>query len=203
MKRYNVRRSRESTPNWSEAELLTDFTLPWETRTPPHTAFRALHDEVWLHFRFECVDEDLVLPEAPTAKERAMLSDRVELFFAADSALACYYGLEMTPRGDVLDFKAAHYRQIDRSWCCPGLEIAGNIAGSEYSVTGRIPLASLREMGVLRGHEMLTGIFRAEFFHREDGSVHNGWMPWVNPGSAKPDFHVPEAFGVMVLEGKS
>jgi len=131
MKRYNVSRSRESTPNWSEAELLTDFTLPWETRTPPHTAFRALHDEVWLHFRFECVDVDLVLPEAPTAKERAMLSDRVELFFAADSALACYYGLEMTPRGDVLDFKAAHYRQIDRSWCCPGLEISGNIAGSE------------------------------------------------------------------------
>jgi hypothetical protein len=58
----------------------------------------------------------------------------------------------------------------------------------------------LRDLGVLRGHEMFAGLYRAEFHHKPDGTVHSGWMPWVNPRTEKPDFHVPASFGVLELK---
>lgn len=95
MKRYHVQKAT----NWPEADLLTDFTFPWEDRPAPKTEFRAMHDGEVFRFRFDCVDEDLVLPEGPTAKERALGADRVEMFFATDLSLKRYFGLEMSPRG--------------------------------------------------------------------------------------------------------
>ncbi len=199
MKRYLVQHAPKSTLDWSKAAPLTDFTFAWEQRPAPWTEFRALHDGESFWFRFECEDADLVLPEADTAKDRALGSDRVEIFFAPDLSLKPYFALEMSPRGDVADYAARFYREIDWDWCCEGLRLDTQIMGSRYTVSGSIPLEVLRRLGVLRGSEMYAGLYRAEFHHREDGSVHMGWMPWVNPGTAKPDFHVPESFGVLEL----
>jgi hypothetical protein len=70
MKRYQVRSSASSILEWSHAETLADFIFPWESREAPKTEFRALWDETHLHFRFDCQDDDLVLPDGPTAKDR-------------------------------------------------------------------------------------------------------------------------------------
>ena len=196
MKRYHV----QNAMNWSEADLLTDFTFPWEDRTAPPTDFRAMHDGERFHFRFDCVDDDLVLPDGATAKERALGADRVEIFFAKDLSLERYFGLEMSPRGDVADYAAKFYREIDWSWSCEGLVLEPEIREGGYTVSGSIPLEVLRRLGVLRGSEMFAGLYRAEFHHKPDGSVHSGWMPWVNPGMEKPDFHVPASFGVLELK---
>ena len=196
MKRYLV----QNTARWSDAEQLMDFTFPWEDRPAPKTEFRALHDGEMFRFCFECVDEDLVLPEGPTAKERALGADRVEIFFATDLSLQRYFGLEMSPLGDVADYAARFYREIDWSWSCEGLVLEPEIREGSYSVSGSIPLAFLRDLGVLRGHEMFAGLYRAEFHHKPDGTVHSGWMPWVNPRTEKPDFHVPASFGVLELK---
>lgn len=199
MKRYLIHRSTTPALDWSEAGVLTDFTFAWEHRLPPKTEFRALHDGRYFHFRFDCVDQDLVLPDAPTAKERAIGSDRVEIFFTPDLSLKTYYGLEMTPKGDVLSFRGRFYREMDWSWTCDGLEISPLIEGTHYQVTGHIPLATLGALGVLHGREMFAGLYRAEFHHKPDGSIHSGWMPWINPQTEKPDFHVPSSFGVLEL----
>ena len=196
MKHYHVHK----TSNANEAALLTDFTFPWEDRVAPWTEFRAWHDEVRLFFRFDCVDEDLVLPEGETAKERALGADRVDIFLATDVSLQRYFGLEMSPRGDVADYAARFYREIDWSWSCEGLVLEPELREGGYTVSGSIPLEVLRGLGVLRGSEMFAGLYRAEFHHRPDGSVHSGWMPWVNPGTEKPDFHVPASFGVLELK---
>jgi hypothetical protein len=45
--------------------------------------------------------------------------------------------------------------------------------------------------------EFFAGIYRAEFSHSPDGTIHSGWMPWVNPQTARPDFHVPASFGML------
>src|SRR5690349_18589468 len=105
MKRYRVRRrsaSREDDPDWSEAELLTDFCFPWEETPPLLTEFRALWDDERFHFRFDCADDDLVLGEAETSRDRVLGSDRAEIFLTPDLALTPYYGFEMEPRGEVL-----------------------------------------------------------------------------------------------------
>lgn len=201
MKRYPVRHTSASPLDWSVAESLTDFTFPWENRTAPHTEFRALWDKTHLHFRFDCIDDDLVLPDAPTAKERVLGSDRVEIFLAPDLSLKPYYCLEMSPRGDMLAYEANFYREMNWDWQCAGLQLTAHIEGSRYTVTGSIPLDTLRALQVLKpgSSELIAGLYRAEFHHRPDGTVHSGWMPWVNPQTERPDFHVPTSFGVLTL----
>jgi hypothetical protein len=199
MKRYHVRRSYESVPNWSVADVLTDFTFPWENRPEPQTEFHVLWDETHLHFRFDCQDEDLMLPDGPTAKDRVIDSDRVEIFFAPDLSLKPYFYLEMSPLGDVLAYEARFYREMNWDWRCEGLQIDAQIDNNHYNVSGSIPLDTLRQLKVLRSREMHAGIYRAEFHHKSDGSVHSGWMPWVNPNTERPDFHVPTSFGVLEL----
>lgn len=199
MKHYHVRSSASSILDWSQAEALTDFIFPWENKEAPKTEFRALWDKTHLHFRFDCQDEDLVLPDGPTAKDRVIDSDRVEIFFAPDLSLKPYFCLEMSPRGDVLAYEARFYREMNWDWHCEGLQIDAQIDNNHYTVSGCIPLDTLRQLKVLRSREMHAGIYRAEFHHKSDGSVHSGWMPWVNPHTERPDFHVPASFGVLEL----
>ncbi len=199
MQRHHIHHSATPAPDWSAAAVLTDFTFAWEDRTVPKTEFRALWDETHLHFRFDCQDDDLVLPGGPTAKDRVLGSDRVEIFLAPDLSLKPYYCLEMSPRGDVLAYEANFYREINWSWRCAGLQIDACIDDNHYNVSGSIPLDTLRELKVLRSHEIFAGVYRAEFSRKPDGSIHSGWMPWVNPRTERPDFHVPAAFGVFEL----
>lgn len=195
MKRYLVRNKSD----WSEADILRDFAFAWETKHTPQTEFRALHDGERLRFRFDCVDDDLVLAEGATAKDRVIDSDRVEIFFAPDLTLKPYYCLEMSPRGDILPYQATFYRQMDWDWQCEGLEVSAHIEKGRYTVTGSLPLNTLRTLKVLKpgSREFFAGLYRAEFHHLADGTIHSGWMPWVNPRTDAPDFHVPASFGVL------
>lgn len=201
MKRYPVRHTLASPLDWSVAEPLTYFTFPWKERTAPFTEFRALWDETHLHFRFDCIDDDLVLPDGPTAKDRVLGSDRVEIFLAPDLSLRPYYCLEMSPRGDVLAYEANFYREMNWDWQCDGLQLTAHTEGNRYTVTGSLPLDTLRTLKVLKpgSSEFFAGVYRAEFHHRPDGTVHSGWMPWVNPHTERPDFHVPASFGMFEL----
>lgn len=201
MKRYQIRRVPASGLQWSAAEQLNDFSFAWEPTAPPFTEFRALWDDERLHFRFDCLDEDLVLPGGPNAKDRALGSDRVEIFFAPDLSLKSYYCFEMSPRGDVLAYEAAFYRRMNWDWSCPELELSAHIDANHYSVTGSLPLDLLRAWNVLKpgSSEILAGLYRAEFSQKPDGTTHSGWMPWVHPQTEKPDFHVPASFGVLEL----
>lgn len=197
MKSYLVRRLEGAAPDWSSASTLSDFTFPWQPRQVPLTEFRALWDDEHLHFRFDCHDDDLVLADGDSVRERVNGSDRVELFVAPDLGLDPYYCLEMDPRGEVLAYRCRDYRQFDWSWQCEGLSVEACIEGTRYRVQGRLPLATLRALHVLApgAVELYAGVYRAEFSHRSDGTVHFGWLPWVDPRTEQPDFHVSASFG--------
>jgi hypothetical protein len=202
MKRYQVK-SAGSKLDWSAAVPLTDFAFPWESTPAPFTEFRALHSPIddRLHFRFECIDHDLVLGEGKTAKERVLGSDRVEIFFTPELRLDPYYCVEMAPSGDVYGYRAQTYRKFDDAFSWSGLMLETARAGERYTVVGSLPLQTLRDLRVLlpNGRELLAGLYRAEFSHRPDASVHQGWMSWVDPATEQPDFHVPSSFGVLEL----
>lgn len=202
MKRYLVRRAAASgSPDWSVADCLTDFTFPWEDREVPLTEFRALWNDSHFLFRFDCVDDDLVLGDGADAKEKVIGSDRVEIFLAPSLDLNPYYGLEMDPRGEVLDYAARFHRQMEWDWRCDSLVLNPSIEGNRYRVEGSLPLATLRDLDVLKPGttEFLAGVYRGEFSHNADGSIHQGWIAWVDPLSPTPDFHVPETFGIFEL----
>jgi hypothetical protein len=200
MKRYPVH-GVSGAVDWSVARPLTDFSFPWEPTAPPPTELRMLASDQRLHFRFGCIDEDLVLGAGNTAKERVLGSDRVEIFLTPGLELNPYFCLEMAPNGDVYGYRAHSYRKFDDDFQWQGLELTTNITGSRYTVEGSLPLATLRELGVLKAgvNELLAGIYRAEFSHSPAGAVHHGWMSWVDPRTEVPDFHVPSSFGVLEL----
>jgi len=204
MKRYSVHRLPQSThavEDWSIATCLDEFQFPWEDTRPPRTEFRALWDDDHLHFRFDCVDEDLVLGAGGTLKERVLGSDRVEIFLTPDLNLSPYYAFEMSPRGETLAYSAKFYRQCDWDWNCPELSLKAEIESPHYYVQGSLPLSTLRALNILKSGacEFYAGVYRGEFSHKPDGGIHSGWMSWVNPGTKKPDFHVPGSFGVFEL----
>lgn len=202
--RYRIEKFAGEVPtgsDWSRAESLRDFAFPWEDTPPPATEFRAVWNEERLFFRFDCEDADLVLGEGAGAKERVIGSDRVEIFLARDRGLDRYYAFEMDPRGEVLAYAGRYYREFDWDWACAGFEVKGAATEPGYRVEGSFSLDTLRRLDVLKpgGADMIAGVYRAEFSHRPDGSIHESWMPWIDPGTAKPDFHVPDSFGVFEL----
>ena len=202
MKRYLVRSTAHpESLDWSTANGLVDFTFPWEERPAPHTEFRALWSDSHFHFRFDCLDYDLVLSEGKDAKETVIGSDRVEGFLTPSLDLNPYYGLEMDPRGEVLAYSVRYHRQMNWDWRCETLSLNAVIDGDRYQVEGSIPLETLRDLEVLKpgATQFYTGVYRAEFSHTADGGIHQGWMAWVDPKTEIPDFHVPASFGVFEL----
>jgi len=193
MKTYSVHYSADL--DLERASVLEDFCFPWLELPCPWTSFRAVWNHEVLRFRFEVEDDDLVLDETGEPHATALGSDRVELFFATSADLSTpYYGAEMEPRGSVYDYKALYHRQFDDSWTFDGLTFAGEILEGGYLLEGSIPLEELRELGCLKGNEMIAGVYRAEFSHGPAGVVQN-WISWIDPQVEIPDFHVPSSFG--------
>ena len=197
---YHVNYSQ--TIDWEEAEILTDFCFPWLEREAPRTEFRALWDETFFHFRFEVVDHDLVLDDSGEPDMAVLGSDRVELFFSPTEDLSePYYGIEMEPRGEVYDYIGIFHRKFGPEWKMPGLEFSGDVReGDGYTVVGKIPLETLREMECLKDGIVIAGAYRAEFSHLPDGEIQEDWISWVDPEVEVPDFHVPSSFGRFLFE---
>lgn len=190
---------------WGQAEVLSDFSFPWTDRVAPETTFRALWDDGLFYFRFEVVDQDVVLGEGATAMEKVTGSDRVEIFFTTGDELEPYYGLEMDPRGEVLAYETRYHRRFNWDWECPGLKIESTLTEVGYDLEGSIPLETFRDLKCLHEKDgklfLKAGLFRAEFSHGVgDAPVNEDWISWVDPGGETPDFHVPSAFGVLVFE---
>lgn len=177
----------------------TDLVFPWQQRKTPFTEFCCVTDGNYLLFAFQCEDADVVIGGAEPRVELAVAEgDRVELFFARDLALSEYYCLEISPAGNVLDYKASFYRQFDDSWDCPGLAVAAKTRKGGYVVELAIPLTTLRKLtGFDRAEDQVIpiGVFRAEFSHTHANKPREEWISWVCPETEKPDFHVPSALG--------
>lgn len=189
-------------PGWQSAHVLTDFSFPWTKRTPPATEFRALWNDQHLYFRFDVTDTDVVMGAGANAKEKVIGSDRVEIFFSTGPDLKPYYGIEIDPRGEVLDYEATYHRQMNWAWSCDGLVVKTSRTDSGYIVEGLIPTDAFRKLGCLHqdeaGDYLLAGLYRAEFSHDPlGGPVIEDWMSWIDPEVALPDFHVPASVGTI------
>lgn len=203
---YRVVRSGNGDDVWESSVVLTDFGFPWHDWKAPATEFRARWTEAdqRLHFRFDVDDDDIVLGEGADAKAQVIGSDRVELFFAADTELARYYCLEMDPRGVVLDYAAKFHRQMDWDWSIEDLELDTEMRDGGYSVEGSISTEELARLGCVHegengGRELIAGAYRAEFHRDDEGRVIQDWISWVDPKVPTPDFHIPSSFGRFVL----
>ncbi|EFE55005.1 hypothetical protein PROVRETT_06445 [Providencia rettgeri DSM 1131] len=187
----------KSTEVWEKAEVLTDFTYPWEKEVAPKTDFRALWSDDALYFRFIADDKDIQLGDNPDKDQAVLDSDRVELFFATSPELKPYYTAEMDPKGRTFDAKANYYREIDPSWNWETLQTVGEITPNGYVLTGKIDLDELTKLDLWQDADkqtLMCAILRGEFSAGEPKQVRK-WISWIKPDSVKPDFHIPSAFG--------
>ncbi|MDX1301335.1 CBM9 family sugar-binding protein [Photobacterium sp.] len=191
---------------WEKAVPLTQFTFPWRGDVAPDTEFRAVWDKQAVYFRYVVEDQHLAIGTDP---ERAILdSDRVEIFLAKDPQLSAYYTMEVDPKARVFSAEASYdmvkkkRASLDSNWNWPGLETKTSIMNNGYIIEGKLPLTTISEMGLWQDDKqslLLCALMRAEFTPQKDGSIDMGWMTWVDPQTAKPNFHNPDTFGFCKL----
>jgi len=190
---------------WAEAVVLDDFSFPWSDRPVPNTVFRGLQNDQKFYFQFDVSDEDLVLAECVSSKDRVLGSDRVEIFISTGPELSPYYGLEMDPRAGVLSYRARFHHEFDWDWTCDGLRVRASMNDAGYLVEGSIPMKTLERLRCIHedrdGRYLFAGLFRGEFDHGNSGQIIRNWIAWVDPEVAQADFHVPSAFGKLRLSG--
>lgn len=186
---------------WQTIHALTDFSSPWCAGISPLTSFRAYHNREFLFFRFEALGDHPKVYVKNNHKMEVLPSERVEIFLRQDSKMKVYYCLEMDALGRVLDYKASFYRKFDYAWKWPDpLFISAEIKEDRYLLQGRLRIPKLIELGLLKNNKLEVGLFRAYCTALDGEKATLEWISWVNPGTEEPDFHVPEAFGLLVLE---
>ncbi|MCW6662593.1 carbohydrate-binding family 9-like protein [Aerococcaceae bacterium NML190073] len=189
---------------WGTVPVISGgFHFPWDTKEAPLTVFKAYSDGTYFYFSFDVTDENVVVEEEWKEDESTVdMEDRVELFFAGSNVdrpgpkgMELYYAIEVDPKGRVHDYSVKYYRDFDSKWQLEGLETQAELTDKGYTVEGKVPLQSFKDLNLLRGQTMRTGVFRAEFSPSDKEEPLMEWISWVNPHRPAPDFHVDGAFG--------
>ena len=189
-------------PNWQPATILRDFSSPWLEVEETGVNFRALHDGVYLYFRFDVQESNILIYEKDHTKFDVLNSERVEIFFRQDPELKRYYGLEMDPLGRVYDYQSSYYRQSDKTWGWPEghLQLETGRTPSGYWLQGRISFESLRNLHLIQdGGYLQAGLYRGRCIDITGDKATFNWITWVDPQTGQPDFHVPSSFGRLQL----
>ena len=187
---------------WSQAAFLSDFVYPWDSAAAPATSFAALWDGDWFYGLFRVQDDSVITLVKDNNKMEVGASDRVEIFLKKDDAMNPYYCLEMDADSRVLDYNAFYYRKMNYPWHWPNgqLIIKTSRIQKGYILEFAISIRSLKELGLLSDGRLQAGLFRAECVGFVNGRADLRWISWIRPRSDHPDFHIPSAFGTLILE---
>ncbi len=186
----------------SEVSTIEKWLSPWVAGEPQATRFSAHVRDDQLHFMWEVTDTLLQISGLEDEEQAAVRSDRVEIFWAVDTAATVYYSLEMDAAGRLWDSKCAMGAGtegrplIDHRWDWPGgLDWYAETSADGYRVCGQMDMAVLRELDLWDEGEMIVGLYRADY--HASGTE---WISWIDPGTAKPDFHRASSFGKWVVK---
>lgn len=193
-----------SDKGWKNANVLTEFLHPWQPENLPATTFKSLWSDTHLYFLYQVEDHEIITPQRDLGELDAVESDRVEIFFKAADETKPYYSLEMDALGRCLDSDAIFFKNnIDFDWNWPKDDFVLKASQQDggYTVEGSISLASLRKLGIYQDDGILNaGLYRGEYYTKEDNKTAIKWISWVVSNPDKPNFHVPNSFGVLKLE---
>jgi uncharacterized protein (DUF362 family) len=186
-------------PAWSRAKPVTWDTDFAGSSTGKTTHARFLWSASALYALFEIEGTDLhVDASKPVNVDRARLYDEdcVEMFLAPQGRYAKKYDeIELGPRGHFLDLRIDRLsRAGDVAWSS-GVETKTHVdeAAHRARIEARIPASDV--VAALKpGTEIPLGLFRME------GTSPRLYLAWSPARTAKPDFHVFDAFGKLVIE---
>lgn len=193
---------KANSAQWKKAEILKDFSSPWDDQFPVNMVFKSLWDTENLYFCFIVYDDSIYIDKTDNTKSSINNSDRVELFFAKDNNLNPYYCFEIDTESRIMDFIAYPEKNLDFSWSWPQEDICvkSSVEKDKYTVEGLISLQSLKHFGLIENNSIKTGLYRAKYNLEDDGIYKPTWITWINPQTQEPNFHINSSFGNLFLE---
>lgn len=134
----------------------------------------------------------------PTDVERKGLynEDCVEIFFTPDPAHPKrYFEVELGPFGHFFDIEIDREKGKQNTAWSSGARIATTRNAAARTAVIEVALAAPEIRAALAaGARLPLGLYRME------GAGDRRYLAWSPPRTAKPNFHVPEAFGALVLD---
>lgn len=190
---------------WQSAPPVGDFVFPWWTEGEKEpTVARLLWDDENLYVCFVAYDKHISAVhtdrDAPVSED-----DCVEVFIAPNpERVKDYFNFEINALGALLDRSPLDNRSKD--WNAEGIRIGITIDGTlnderdedrAWTVEMAIPFAVFT--GFARAIPPADGDAWRLNLYRTGGKVNPQYSAWSNPAAARPSFHVPERFGVVVF----
>jgi alpha-galactosidase len=181
---------------WDQATSIS-FCSDWQGRnmdSERETTVKLLWNEETLYLRFECKYRDLFMfDDSDSNGRRDHLWDRdvAEVFLQPDpSRLHEYKELEISPNGMWIDLDVSPNSLADLK---SGMErsVFLDKPSQTWSAEIAIPLKSLTPK-FDPAHDWKVNFFRVE--GKQEPRTYLAWRPTDTP---QPNFHVPEAFGVL------
>ncbi|MBX3185883.1 MAG: DUF362 domain-containing protein [Labilithrix sp.] len=176
------------------------FDTDWSGATTSITTrVRAAWSERAFYMLWELEGAGLAVDASrPVKVEREKLyeEDCVELFFGPDAAERTrYYEIEVGPLGHFFDLSVDRKtKKSDVAWSSAP-EIATKVDRDARRATIEVALRAPEIVAALRaGAKLPLGLYRME------GKSPRKYLAWSPTRTEKPNFHVPEAFGTLVVD---
>lgn len=186
-------------PIWQSVPATT-FDTDWSGKTTPSkTTVRAMWSSHALTMLWVVEGTGLNTdPSKPISAERENLynEDCVEIFFTPNPAEPKkYFEIELGPYGHYFDLSIDRKNnKSDEAWSS-GAQIKTTVDKARHTAIIEVALTSPDIVSALKsGATLPINMFRME------GKGTREYLAWSPTRTPRPNFHVPEAFGSLVLE---
>lgn len=186
-------------PAWARAPVVTWDTDYAGQKTGKTTHARFLWSPSALYELFEVEGTDAPADSSPTNVERARLYDEdcIETFLAPKGTYSRHYDeIDLGPRGHFLDVRVDRISGAGDAHWSSGVEVKTHVdeAAHRAVIEARIPSADV-VAGLKAGASLRMALYRME-----GAAPKRAYLAWSPPRTAKPDFHVFDAFGTLVID---
>ena len=188
--------------HWKRARAVVAENGPLGQPTPNHrTEIRALWTDKNLYFLFTCPYEQLNLkpnPSKDTETNQLWNWDVAEVFIGTDfERIRSYKEFQVSPQSEWVDLyidREKPWPEGGWKWNAEGFKVLAKVdePGKVWYGEMRIPIASVDQRPPKVGTEM-----RINFYRLQGATSDRKGIAWQPTGARS--YHVPEAFGRMVL----
>ncbi|MBI9092661.1 MAG: carbohydrate-binding family 9-like protein [Desulfobacterium sp.] len=177
----------------------------------PKAEVKIAYDDTAIYVMFRVADR-YVRAVAAAHQDNVWEDSCVEFFFTPDSDLSKgYFNLEMNCGGTLLfHFQPGSGKErivIPKSECnqircahsLPSIVDPEIVEPVTWTVGYHIPLALLKKYcGVITPAPQVE--WRANFYKCADNTSHPHWLTWSPVDFPKPNFHLPQSFGILEFQ---
>lgn len=177
----------------------------------PYTQAKVAYDNTAIYVIFR-VEDRYVRAAAKKHQGPVYLDSCVEFFFTPGTDIKeGYFNLEMNcggtmlfhhqmkPRDEQTHLSEEHLQQVEVAHTLPEIIDPEMVGDTTWIVEYRIPFSILSNYHSFSEPEAGT-IWRANFYKCADQTSHPHWLTWSPIDFPRPNFHVPEYFGILEFQ---